>query len=144
MRGRWRAALAGALCLAMAAPPSLADLRDRRRVVIVFAPDDRDLALAAERTALGALTSARDDRDLTAAEVVGTRVSGLSNGASELRRSFHAPLPRFKVVLIGKDGHVALESAKPLPADALAATIDAMPMRQDEMREAHGFPRRSG
>ena len=135
MPWRWREALAATLCLAMAAPPSLADLRGRSRVVIVFAPDARDPALAAERAALHALTAAADDRDLSVAEVIGAQTSALANGAADLRRRFHAPPSRFKVVLIGKDGHLALESARPLPADALAATIDAMPMRQDEMRQ---------
>jgi hypothetical protein len=34
------------------------------------------------------------------------------------------------------DGHTALTSNKPLSADYLFAKVDAMPMRQDEMRRA--------
>jgi hypothetical protein len=36
--------------------------------------------------------------------------------------------------LVGKDGHTAVSSDKPLSADDLFARLDAMPMRQDEMR----------
>ncbi len=138
--GCWRLALAATLCMAMTSPPSLADLRDHRRVVIMFAPDGLDPALIAQRAALHALTAAADDRDLSAVEVIGSQTSGLSNAAADLRRRFHAPPAGFKVVLIGKDGHLALESAAPLPADALAATIDAMPMRQDEIRQREPRP----
>jgi Domain of unknown function (DUF4174) len=41
---------------------------------------------------------------------------------------------RFEVFLVGKDGHTAVYSDKPLSADDLFARVDAMPMRQDEMR----------
>ena len=41
----------------------------------------------------------------------------------------------FKAVLVGKDGGAKLSSDQPIGARELAATIDAMPMRQDEMRQ---------
>ncbi len=40
----------------------------------------------------------------------------------------------FRVILLGKDGHVALQSIAPVPAARIEAAIDAMPMRRDEMR----------
>jgi hypothetical protein len=36
--------------------------------------------------------------------------------------------------LVGKDGDTAVSSDKPLSADDLFARLDAMPLRQDEMR----------
>jgi hypothetical protein len=51
----------------------------------------------------------------------------------EIRSRVSADGKRFHAFLIGKDGHVALSSDKPLPADYLFQRIDAMPMRQDEM-----------
>lgn len=41
----------------------------------------------------------------------------------------------FLVVLIGKDGKKKLRSAVPLPPKEVFAIVDAMPMRQVEMRE---------
>jgi hypothetical protein len=41
----------------------------------------------------------------------------------------------FQAVLVGKDGGAKLRAAKPIMARELTATIDAMPMRQDEMRQ---------
>jgi Domain of unknown function (DUF4174) len=43
---------------------------------------------------------------------------------------------RVQVFLVGKDGHTAISSDKPLSAEYLFARVDAMPMRQDEMRRA--------
>jgi hypothetical protein len=43
---------------------------------------------------------------------------------------------QFHAFLIGKDGNVALSSDKSLSADYLFQRVDAMPMRQDEMRRA--------
>jgi hypothetical protein len=42
----------------------------------------------------------------------------------------------FQAFLVGKDGHTAISSEKPLSAEQLFARVDAMPMRQDEMRRA--------
>jgi hypothetical protein len=41
----------------------------------------------------------------------------------------------FSAVLIGKDGGVKLRQTKPITSALLFATIDAMPMRQQEMRK---------
>jgi len=38
------------------------------------------------------------------------------------------------VFLVGKDGHTALSSKKPLSADYLFGKVDAMPMRRAEIR----------
>ena len=43
---------------------------------------------------------------------------------------------RFQVFLVGKDGHTAFSSDKPVSANDLFARVDAMPMRQDEIRRA--------
>ena len=40
----------------------------------------------------------------------------------------------FVVILIGKDGGEKLRSRHPLRVESLTKGIDAMPMRQDEMR----------
>lgn len=42
------------------------------------------------------------------------------------------PAAAFRVRLVGKDGGVKFDSAKPVSADVLFALIDAMPMRREE------------
>jgi hypothetical protein len=51
------------------------------------------------------------------------------------RKRFHIAPNAFTVILIGKDGGEKLRSSIPLSVDTLRSTIDAMPMRQDEMRQ---------
>jgi hypothetical protein len=59
----------------------------------------------------------------------------LTEAADDSERSrLSADVRRFEVFLVGKDGHTAVSSDKPLSADDLFARVDAMPMRQDEMR----------
>ena len=54
--------------------------------------------------------------------------------AAALRRRLDLPATRFRAVLVGKDGGAKLASDAPIPPQKLFATIDAMPMRRDEMR----------
>ncbi len=54
--------------------------------------------------------------------------------AETVRRRFGVQPGDFTVVLIGKDGGAKLRSRKPLSMEKLKETIDAMPMRQDEMK----------
>ncbi|UAJ08798.1 DUF4174 domain-containing protein [Glacieibacterium megasporae] len=126
------AALLGASMPADAA--SVAALRDQRRVLIVAAPADSDPQLALQRRALAGWQQGAVDRDISVVEVVGTSVTGAADTANALERRYALPSGRFAVVLIGKDGHVAMRSAKPVPAAMLEATIDAMPMRRAGQR----------
>lgn len=59
-----------------------------------------------------------------------------SERSRQIRSRLSADGRRFQVFLVGKDGHTAISSDKPLSADRLFAQVDAMPMRQDEMRRA--------
>jgi len=52
----------------------------------------------------------------------------------QLRPTLGTDGRRFKVYLVGKDSHTALASEAPISADALFKGVDAMPMRQDDMR----------
>ncbi len=116
----------------LAAVSSVDAYRGHDRLLIVFAPTVVDAALARQRE--GADVAAFAERDLRVIEVVGGVVTGATDTASSLRARFDAPLAMFRVILIGKDGHVALDSLTPVSAARLDATIDAMPMRRDEMR----------
>jgi len=65
-------------------------------------------------------------------------VEALDEGepSRQVRTAVSADGKRFQVFLVGKDGHTALSSDKPLSADFLFGKVDAMPMRRDEMRRA--------
>ncbi len=120
--------------VAPAPVPSLDQLRWRNRVVLVFAPSADDARLRFQVAELHRLTSEPDARDLHLVTVAGGRVEGASDTSAALRMRFHVVEGGYRTFLIGKDGHAAVRSTAPIPAEEIARTVDAMPMRKDEMR----------
>ncbi len=57
------------------------------------------------------------------------------NGDDHLFRKYKADSNGFTVLLIGKDGGEKLRSHKPVSFEQLRDTIDAMPMRQREVKQ---------
>ena len=113
---------------------SLDAQRGRRRVVLVFAPSVEDARLRYQVSELHRLTAGPDTRDLVRVTVAGDRVEGASDTSAALRERFHVVLGGYRTFLLGKDGHRALTSSSPIPAEEIARTIDAMPMRRDEVK----------
>ena len=134
-----RAVLGGlalaALGTGAAAEATLASLRGHARVLVVSAPDAADAGLKAQRAALGPQRGGLAERDLVVLEAVGE-----SPEARVLRADLGLPPGRFRAVLVGKDGGAKLASDAPIPPQTLFATIDAMPMRRNEMRAAGKSP----
>lgn len=122
------------LSLAVAPPAGIAALKWEKRVLLVAAPDQRDADLREQRRILARWSAAAEARDLKVVEVVGGRVTGVSDAAPALQVRYHLPGSRFSVVLIGKDGGTKLRATRPLAAAALERTIDAMPMRRGGAR----------
>ena len=111
-------------------------LRDHRRVLLVFANGDNELA-AAQLAVAAKHASEFRERDLVLAGVQGTDaavpMAELSVAAdASARARFHVAAGQFTVLLIGKDGGEKMRSHKPIPWDTLQTTIDAMPMRRQE------------
>ena len=98
----------------------------RSRVVLVLAAPD-DARMAEQARILAAERAGTAERDLVLVEPAGA-------DQGRLRRRYGVAPDAFAVLLIGKDGGVKLRSARPLDAETLFETIDAMPMRQAEMR----------
>jgi hypothetical protein len=136
----------GILSLAMTLLPlhaqhkvTLDAMRDRNRPVLVFAPSESPQVTEQLRI----LTRAADDlheRDVLVVPILLKPSS--SNNSNTLspedqtaaRRRFHIHPNDFTVILLGKDGTEKLRSHHPISLETLRSTIDAMPMRQDEMR----------
>ena len=111
---------------ARAAADPLARYLWRYRIVVALAPSRADPALAAQRRAFAALGAGAGERDLVLVEATDDTPEGAA-----LRRRFGGD--GFRSVLVGKDGGEKLAAARPLGRDDLFPTIDAMPMRRDEM-----------
>lgn len=123
-----------ALAVAAASMPSVAEMRWQRRVLVVAAPGANDPALTAQRNVLRGWLRGAEDRDVQVVEVIGDRVTGARDTAVALRARLRMPIAHFGLVLIGKDGHVALRLSEPVTAEALQGRIDAMPMRRAGQR----------
>ena len=118
---------------------SLTTLRDHARTLLIFAPRPDDPELRIQLRTSEEHAAEAHDPDLVAIALPynspSPRAAQLSPEEAEATpRRFHVAPADFTVVLIGKDGGAKLRSSKPLSMDKLNETIDAMPMRQQEMR----------
>jgi hypothetical protein len=112
----------------------------KKRALVVFSPSAGDARLARQKTIVGGNRTAFLDRDVVVVYVVGGDVMhdlgpppGMS--ASALRSLYRASEGAFRVLLVGKDGGVKIDSPVPPAAADLFAEIDRMPMRRDEMKK---------
>ena len=117
----------------------LTALRDHQRVLLVFSNGDNTLAEQQLNVAATNVNGFRE-RDLVLVGLTGsdpavptTQLSAADDAAA--RKRFHIRPNHFTVLLIGKDGGEKLRSNQPIPWDQLHATIDSMPMRQQEMKQ---------
>ncbi len=123
-------AAAGTAWATDAAAQTMASMRGQRRILLIAAPNPQDPQAVAQRRMLGGWSRQAADRDISLVEVAGARVTGAGDDAASLRQRYGLAPGQFRVLLIGKDGHIALRSARPVAADRLQSIIDAMPMRQ--------------
>lgn len=118
----------------------LAGYRNKNRVLLVFAPDKKDVAYQEQMKLWQNEKAGFADRDLVVVPVFKEGTPATTGTPGTLAERYAAEVKSFRVMLIGKDGHEAYQSNKPVTAEALYLRIDAMPMRRDEMkrRKAHG------
>lgn len=126
---------------------SMAAFHGTRRPLLLFAEDEGDARLQRQ---LAEVEAARDpfvERDMILIVVLGTgssRVEGrtlTNDDADHLRASYGVEKGSFALRLVGKDGGVKRRSDDVVPMDVLCDLIDAMPMRQEEMRRRQSRPR---
>jgi hypothetical protein len=150
------ALLAGCLALATAGCPEKSgeqtmdsprveevDMRDylwENRPVLVFGPAENDVRYRRQMQEFVGQDAELQDRDIVlfALPWDGPRsIDGQSLTASAsdpLWQQFEVATDSFAVILVGKDGGVKLRSEEPVAVARIFDVIDAMPMRQAEMR----------
>jgi hypothetical protein len=101
-----------------------------RTVAVVVAPAG-DPAAETQRRIYESSAKGMSER-----AIILTEALDASERSRQIRSWLAADGRRFRVFLVGKDGHTAISSDKPLSADLLFAQVDAIPMREDEMRRA--------
>ena len=111
------------------------------RPLVVFAASEDAHELGRQRASLRDAEAGLVDRDMVVIEVIG-RARGSVDGrpltdaaVARLVERFEPSADGFEVLLIGKDTGVKLRRGEPVATEALFELIDAMPMRQREMRE---------
>jgi hypothetical protein len=104
----------------------LASYHDKNRVLVALASNQTDPRLAEQRELNAQAANGFAERDLVF--ISETDASG------PLHRQFGVNAKSFRILLIGKDGHTALERSEPVSQKEIFQVIDAMPMRKDEMR----------
>lgn len=122
-----------ALCatlISVASAASVDAMRWHKRILLVASPGVQDPKAEHQHRILAKWEHQAADRDVSLVEVSGSQVLGATDEAESLRERYQLSPGVFEVLLIGKDGHVALRSADPVSAETLQATIDAMPMRK--------------
>jgi hypothetical protein len=122
----------------------MAEHRWVHRLLFVFAPSRHDERFKQQVARLSTDRGGMRERDLLLISVVTdgpNRANGqplTADAAQRLRVRFGVGHSAFRTVLIGKDGAEKRRDAAPVTARSLFDTIDAMPMRQREMREGGG------
>ncbi|MFB6099577.1 MAG: DUF4174 domain-containing protein [Salinibacter sp.] len=149
-------ALAFTPVVAMATPPAdsvdfrLEEHQWSHRLLFVFAATDTSEAFTRQADAFEGHDAGFQDRDLLLLTVVGAEQGTVRSrpdteprplteeAARRLRDRFGVPPEAFRVVLVGKDGTEKRRDAEPVSPRSVFDTIDAMPMRQREMRKSGG------
>jgi hypothetical protein len=108
----------------------LAHYRWRARVLVVLAADRASPEVIEQKRQFERLKGGAQGRALVLVQALAG-----SPEAKALRAHLRVGQEAFRAVLVGKDGGAKLSSDRPISGPELAATIDAMPMRQDEMRQ---------
>ena len=109
------------------------------RVLVISAPSKTDIELARQDALLQTLMQSMKERDLVVVRAIGSEASddrGTALDATAVRRAAALRSDHFGVALIGKDGGIKLSRTHVVAGRELFETIDAMPMRRDEIRRS--------
>lgn len=123
-----------ALPLMTSAQSDLSQYRNKNRLLLVFAPSKADLRWQKQDSLLAGSAADFQERDLLRFDYL---EHGGDHGAA-LRTRYGVKPGQFRVLLIGKDGHVASGGPTPLSLRELTEQIDRMPMRREEMKRNAG------
>ncbi len=122
-------------------PFSLAELRWKKRILVVSSPDETNEDYRTQRADILRTAAQSRERDLVLITLVGDEESRMDGRpltdeeVREVRNALGLLRKSFALRLIGKDGGTKLARDGATPMAEIHALIDSMPMRQQEMRE---------
>jgi len=97
------------------------------REVWIFAPDADNASFITQKSLLNDAAGLKE-RDIKVHEVLGLKAN------ESVFKQYKASSQKFTFILFGKDGGEKLRSNNPVSLEKLYQTIDAMPMRRQEMK----------
>lgn len=129
----------GTATIAHSTADQLSQFRWNHRILVIFSDRSDDANYVQQIGALKGAQEALAERDMLIISVVSDAAAiidkpQLKLDANSLKKRLDAEGRGFRAVLIGKDGGAKLSSNRPITPVELFSTIDAMPMRQSEMR----------
>lgn len=104
----------------------------QKRLLLLCAPNPENADLRRQQQLLEPARAELAARDMQVWEVIFSQLPAADQ--RYVRERLQVPATGFVVLLIGKDGGVKRRETVPLSPAQLFSTIDAMPMRQQEMR----------
>jgi hypothetical protein len=131
----------GSSRIAKAMSIDLSQFRWKNRLLFLFAPDNHHPLFEALHDSLSAQKPEVADRDIIVFKVLESGQSRMDmdllepQSADFLRKRFNVSRGQFTVILVGKDGGVKLNRQEKTELQDIFVLIDAMPMRQEEMRQ---------
>lgn len=118
---------------------TLDDYKWKNRLLLVFAPKE-DADYQDQMQLVKEQQPGFNERDLLVIQLLAAGTSFINNQpidaqlAIQIRKRFNVDQQEFQVILVGKDGTAKRRDRSPVPPEVIFAEIDAMPMRQQEMR----------
>ena len=103
-------------------------------MLLVFAPTEKDAPYVEQGRLWQGEKAGFKERQLVVVPVLAEAGRAAGDTPAALEKKYGVDAGKFAVVLLGKDGHDAYRTAKPVRAETLYEVIDAMPMRQAEIR----------
>jgi hypothetical protein len=113
----------------------------RNRLLVLFAPSQDNQVYQSFKEQLKRGAQEIRDRDILIFHVIESGEGRLDDlplnkeQARSLRKRFSIKMGQCKLILIGKDGEVKFQEELPVDLTDIFSIIDAMPMRQREIRE---------
>lgn len=113
----------------------------KNRLLLIFAPDDGHSLLRNLESDIAVQPGEVSERDLLVFRIIENGPSFMAatrldpQTAANIRKKFKASHERFTCILVGKDGGIKLRRNDQVRLQDIFELIDAMPMRQQEMRQ---------
>ncbi len=121
----------------------------KNRPVLLFAPKVEDKRFQQMKQQVNTLKEGIEDREIVVIEILQEGQSKAEgrplpdDKVTALRKQYDIEPDKFALLLVGKDGGIKARWFEPIDVKQIFGNIDAMPMRQREMRE-RGTPGNHG